>query len=198
MRGAPGRSRRGRATLVVGVGGLPGAGKSEVAKYFSEQGAEVIDADRIGWELLEPGTVTYERVCKVFGSQVLDSSGRIDRRKLGEIVFRSKTARMRLNRIIHPRLLAELRRRAFARVRGRWPGSAVRVIDAALLFYWGWHRRVDLAIAVVAPRAIKLRRLMDQGLTRTQAGQRLGSQLPEAKLRAMADLVIVNNGSRGR
>jgi dephospho-CoA kinase len=69
------------------------------------------------------------------------------------------------------------------------------VIDAALLFFWNWHRKVHLAILVSSTRPNKLRRLTRQGLTLTEARNRLASQLSEAEMRPKADLVIPNNGT---
>ncbi len=117
-------------TLLVGVGGSAGSGKSTFVKELARLGARTIDADRIGWELLEPGTPTARRVIKAFGSGILKGRGTvktpghlttrlldhsttsvIDRKKLGAIVFARPAARLRLNRIVHPALLGEIEKR---------------------------------------------------------------------------------------
>jgi dephospho-CoA kinase len=185
----------------------------------------VIDTDRIGWQLLRADTPVYRRVVRAFGPEILTGSGAIDRRALGRIVFRRKTELAKLNRIVHPALLAELRRRINApdgittktprhqepRTVIRGPtddgkrttddgqgarGRPILVVDAALLFFWGWQKHVDLAVLVAAPRNVKLRRLTKTGLTRAEARRRLKSQMPEARMRKLAHLVIENQGTR--
>jgi dephospho-CoA kinase len=177
------------------VGGNAGSGKSTFVKELARLGAGVIDADRIGWELLKKGTPTARQVIKQFGSEILDSGGAIDRKKLGAIVFARPAARRRLNRIVHPALLKEIQRQAGQRPLTPDPGflTPVVVIDAALLFLWNWHRKVHIAVLISSARPNKLRRLTGQGLTLTEARNRLASQLPEAEMRRKADLVIPNN-----
>jgi dephospho-CoA kinase len=173
----------------------------------------VIDTDRIGWGLLKKGTPTARNAVREFGPGILDSRGGIDRKKLGAIVFARPTARRKLNRIVHPALLREVQRQVTAitkdecrmtngRLRcNRSPlfvnrqSSIVIVLDAALLFLWNWQRKVDLAVLVSSTRRNKLDRLIDSGLTRTEARNRLTSQLSEAEMRPKADLVIPNNGT---
>jgi dephospho-CoA kinase len=180
-----------RQALLIGIGGQAGSGKTSVARCFARRGAEVIDADRIGWELLRKTAPTCPRLVQAFGPAILDRRGNIVRSRLGAIVFKDARALARLNHIVHPALLAELTRRAHAPTRR----GTVRVIDAALLFFWGWHRKVDLAILVTAPREVKLARLTRDGVSRQQAGQRLRRQWPESRMRACADIVIRNDGT---
>jgi dephospho-CoA kinase len=150
--------------------------------------------------LLKRGTPTARQVLREFGLGVLGSRGAIDRRKLGAIVFARPSARRRLNRIVHPALLREIERRIGALRRNseiRNLHSAIRIVvlDAALLFFWNWQHKVDIAVLVSASRANKLRRLVGQGLTLTEARHRLASQLTEPEMRRKADLTIPNNGT---
>jgi dephospho-CoA kinase len=186
-----------RNAIIVGIGGNAGSGKSTFVRELARLGAKVIDADRIGWELLKEGTPTARNAVREFGPGILDSRGAIDRRKLGAIVFARPTARRKLNRIVHPALLREVQRQA--RQSTLPPGTRSRapvvVIDAALLFFWNWQRKVDLAVMVSSTQRNKLDRLVGSGLTRTAAQNRLASQLSEAEMRPKADLVIPNNGT---
>ena len=150
----------------------------------------MIDADAIGWNLLEKSAPTYSRVVREFGPGILDKHGNIIRHKLGALVFGHGPSLARLNRIVHPALLAELERRV---MRTRQP--AVRVIDAALLFFWGWERKVDWAILVAAPRDQKIARLRKTGISRRQAEQRLRSQMSDSEMRRCAGIVIHNDGT---
>jgi dephospho-CoA kinase len=180
-----------RPPYVVGVGGQAGAGKSEFVKWLRGRDIRVIDADRIGWALLRSNTPSGAAVKRAFCPEVLGAGREIDRGRLGKIVFASAAARRRLNRIVHPALLRRLRRQAWSR-----SGPRVRVIDAALLFYWGLESEVDLAILVRARREVKLQRLIKTGLTRSAAAARLRSQPGEQEMARRADLVIANNGTR--
>lgn len=182
--------RNGKRTLLVGIGGQAGAGKSTVARYFARRGAAVIDADRIGWELLLRSAPTCRKVVDAFGTDILNSKGNIDRRSLGRLVFSRPMLLARLNRIVHPPLLAELRRQV------RAASKKIRIIDAALLFAWGWDRKVDLAILVTASKENKLLRMTRNGVSREVALARLRSQLSEETMRKRADIVIENNGTR--
>ena len=184
-------------TFLVGVGGNAGSGKSTFVRELTRLGAEAIDADRIGWHLLEKGAPTARQVLKEFGPGILNSRGAIDRKKLGAIVFARPAARHKLNRIVHPALLSEIQRQVRLHVLtpDPQPLPPVIVIDAALLFLWNWHRKVDFAVLVSSSRENKLRRLAGQGLTLTEARNRLASQLSEPEMRRKADLVIPNNGT---
>jgi len=179
------------------VGGNAGSGKSTFVKALARLGARTIDADRIGWELLKRGTPTARQVERAFVPGILDSRGSIDRKKLGAIVFARPAARLKLNRIVHPALLREIRRQAGQPAPTPDPSTLtpVTVIDAALLFLWNWHRKVHIAVLISSTRQNKIRRLTAQGLTLAGARNRLASQLSEAEMRRMADLVIPNNGT---
>jgi dephospho-CoA kinase len=176
--------------LIVGIGGQAGSGKSTVARYFARRGAEIIDADRIGWNLLLRSASTCRRVVDAFGTDILNSKGNIDRKTLGKLVFANPVALQRLNRIVHPPLLAELRRQTQA------PGKPIKVIDAALLFSWGWDRKVDIAIMVTATEPSKLGRMSRTGISQAMAAARIKNQMSEATMRKRADLVVENNGTR--
>ena len=88
--------------FVIGLTGGIGTGKSEVSRLLGALGAEVIEADKVGHEAYEPGTPGWREVVEAFGEGVLDADGRIDRKRLGGIVFGDEQARERLNAIVHP------------------------------------------------------------------------------------------------
>ena len=94
---------------VVGVTGGVGAGKSTVLAYMEkEYHAEVIQADQVGHEVMEPGRRAYEEILNVFGSEILAENGRIDRKALGDVVFASEEKRRKLNAIVHPAVKQEI------------------------------------------------------------------------------------------
>ena len=143
--------------LVLGLTGSIGSGKSTVARMFQQLGAEVIDADRVGHSLLEKKEVR-ESIIKNFGSSVLDKEGKIERRKLGSIVFRDRKRLEELNSIIHPLIFSEMKRRiTFSRAR-------IIIVDAAILLEAGWDSLVDKIIVVNASHETRRKRIKESSL----------------------------------
>jgi dephospho-CoA kinase len=177
--------------LRVGLTGGIGAGKSEVSRRLAAQGAVVIDADAIAREVVEPGTDGLDEVVAAFGPGVLDSDGRLDRAKLGDLVFADPERRERLNAIVHPRVgarMAELEREA-------GPGAIV-VHDVPLIAESGRADAYDLVVVVDAPARVQVDRLVRQrAMTRDQAQARMAAQASRAQRLAIADIVIDNSGS---
>ena len=179
--------------LVVGLTGGICSGKSTVAAMFERLGAVVIDADRVAHELQVPGQPLFEAIVSAFGRQIVGEDGRIDRRRLGAIVFSDPKARVRLEEILHPAIVLECERRI---QQARASGAAVCLLDAALLIESGRHARFDRMVLVEASEAVQLERLMARmGLSREEAMQRIRSQMPLEEKRRHAKFVIENGGS---
>jgi len=175
--------------MLIGIVGQIGAGKSTATDILKKNGAAVISADDIGRDVVENNPAVLNKLAKTFGPDILTPSGRLRRRKLGEIAFASDHTKQQLNRIVHPPLLKELARR----VKAARKTHDLVVIDAALLIDWGWDRKVDLTILIHAGREIQIKRLRARGYSIAEARQRLKSQLAYRSLRAHADLAILNN-----
>ncbi len=176
--------------LVVGLTGGICSGKSTVAAMFARLGAAVIDADRVAHELQEPGQPLYEAIVSAFGREVVGEDGRIDRRKLGAMVFADPKARARLEDILHPAIVEECERRI---QQAGTSGAAVCLLDAALLIESGRQARFDMVILVEASEAVQIDRLMARmGLSRDEALQRIRLQMPREEKRRHASLVIEN------
>jgi dephospho-CoA kinase len=177
--------------LRVGLTGGIGAGKSAVAAVLARHGAVVIDADKLAREVVEPGTPGLARVVEEFGPEVLRPDGSLDRDRLGEIVFSDPERRQRLNAIVHPLV----RRRSAALIDAAGPDSVV-VQDIPLLVENGLAPQFPLVIVVEAPMEVRLQRLIyDRGMTPEQARARLAAQATDEQRRAVADVVIVNDGT---
>jgi dephospho-CoA kinase len=177
--------------LRVGLTGGIGTGKSEVSRWLAGYGAVVIDADAIAREVVEPGTEGLAEVVEAFGPGVLGPDGRLDRPKLGEVVFADPERRSRLNAIIHPLVgarMAELEREA---------GSASIVVhDVPLIAEGGRAGAYDLVVVVDAPPRIQVERLVrNRGMTRDQAKARMAAQASREQRLAIADIVIDNSSS---
>lgn len=178
--------------LTIGLTGGIATGKSTVARLLGDRGIPVLQADRLGHELLATGPV-MARVVDLFGSSVLDDRGLVDRARLGALVFQREEARRALEQVLHPLIKARcLREMETARSRG----DRLFVIEAALLVEVGWTALFDLLVVVDAPMDQRISRLMARdNLSLEQALMRIESQLPMEQKRAAADLIIDNDGT---
>jgi dephospho-CoA kinase len=176
--------------ILVGLTGGIAVGKSTVAAMFAARGAAVVDADRISRRLQEPGEPCHDAIVETFGRDILDSTGRIDRRRLGEIVFADPSRRAALEAIMHPAIWAacEAEIRAAA-------GRAVCVVEAALILETGQRSRFQRIVVVTAPTDVQVERVARaRGLTEEEARQRLAAQWANADKARQADYVIDNGG----
>jgi dephospho-CoA kinase len=178
----------------VGLTGGIATGKSVVAEVFREEGAFVLDTDVLGHELMEPGTPAYQEILERFGDAILAPDGRIERKKLGERVFGDERARLQLNAILHPRILAEAEQRVgrFARQN---PGG-IAVTQAALMAEAGAFGRFDRIVLTECDPSTQLRRLRARdGLGEEEALRRIGAQADSAARRRIAHIVLDTSGS---
>ncbi len=175
--------------FVVGLTGGIGTGKSTVLKEFDRLGAATLSLDQIAHEQAQPGGVAYRAIVKAFGPEVLDGSRRIDRRKLGSLVFRSKSARTRLERLTHPLILKEAKD-----IIGRMGG--VVIVDVPLLFEGGYQTMFDATVLVTCSPKNQLARVMRRDkLSPAEARRRIAAQWPLDKKRRLADLALDNDGT---
>jgi dephospho-CoA kinase len=177
--------------VLVGLTGGIGAGKSVVAQRLAQRGAIVIDADRLAREAVAPGTDGLAEVVAAFGPGVLDADGALDRPALGRVVFADPQARQRLEAIVHPRVRA----RTAELVVGA-PSGAVVVNDVPLLVEAGLADTVDVVVVVLAGEETRVRRLVDgRGMSVEEARGRIAAQATDEQRRAVADVVIENDGT---
>lgn len=177
----------------VGLTGQIACGKSSVARELQKLGAVVINADDIGREVVEQDTAVLRKLKSTFGSEITGSDGKLDRRKLGTKAFASDENTLKLNRIVHPALLARLRKQIARHRKSR--KTRLLVVDAALIFDWRLERELDVVVVVDSTRPNQLARLEMQGIGRREALQRIKRQIPKNRLRQLADAVIHNNGT---
>ncbi|MBD3368158.1 MAG: dephospho-CoA kinase [Candidatus Eisenbacteria bacterium] len=175
--------------FAVGLTGGMGAGKSVVAARFASHGADVLTADDIARELLEPGGPLLDRLVGAFGEDIVRSDGTLDRARLAELAFASEVATDRLNTIVHPPLVDELLRRL------RENDAEIVVVDAALLAEWGILDAFDVVVAVVAPVEDRVKRLVAAGYTREDVLARMARQMDPEAVANMSDIVIRNEGT---
>jgi dephospho-CoA kinase len=178
----------------IGLTGGIACGKSTVAAMLVRRGAQLIDADRLAREVVEPGSPALARVAERFGPEVLQPDGSLDRKKLGEIVFRDEAARKDLESILHPPIRALMRAR-MEELERLMPDKPV-VVDVPLLFESKLQSYFQETLLVYIPRELQLKRLQARdGLTAEQAERRLAAQMPIEEKRKLADAVIDNSGT---
>jgi dephospho-CoA kinase len=201
----------------AGLTGSLGSGKSTVAGIFRDRGLQVLEADAIAREMMQPGQEVYRRIAEQFGPEVVLADGALNRRRLAELAF-AHGRLDELNRIVHPPVIAEQEKR-MAGIFAADP-RAVVVIESALIFEadaWGtaggesgaagsWRQRFDRIILVTAPDELKVERFVarilpagasgeDRAAAERDARQRLAAQLPDAVKIPHADFVIDNAGT---
>ena len=180
--------------LRIGLTGSIGAGKSTVAGMLAELGCLIVDADRLGHEVLNGDPEVRTLLAEQLGDDVLDADGIPDRRAIAAVVFSDAGKREALNRILHPRIRA--RERELIDDWGRRGGFGITITEAALLVETGGYRRYQGLIVVVAPTSLRLGRLVDRGLDRDEAARRDAAQAPQEAKISVADYVVDNGGTR--
>jgi dephospho-CoA kinase len=185
--------------LIVGLTGGIGTGKSKVSDLLCELGAGVACSDQIVREIQAAGSEALGEIARTFGEEYILPSGELDRGRLGDLIFNDPDARLKLNRIIHPRVTRRLRD---AIEEFRREGRAVAVLDIPLLLEGrlagrgsGAELPFDVIVVVAASEEAQLERIMARdGLTRDAARARIASQMPIAEKCRHADVVIDNSG----
>ncbi|UZX03357.1 dephospho-CoA kinase [Arthrobacter sp. CDRTa11] len=177
--------------LKIGLTGGIASGKSVVASRLAHLGAVLVDADALAREVLEPGTPGLAAVVEAFGSGMLDGGGRLDRAKLGAVVFGNPERLAVLNGIVHP-----LVRQAAAGIVAAAPFGAVVVQDIPLLVETGQGSDFHLVVVVDAPDEVRIRRMLDhRRMTSEEAQSRMAAQASRDERLAAADVVLDNSGS---
>jgi dephospho-CoA kinase len=179
--------------LRVGLTGGIASGKSTVAEMLRERDIPVLEADPLGHELLEPGQAAHDEVVRDFGKEVLDPSGKVNRAKLGGIVFSDAQKRARLNQILHPRIL-DVVRKWFAALEGP-EAPELAVVEAALIIEAGYNKELDKVIVCWCRPEQQIERLEERGLSVEDARRRMAAQMPMEEKRRLANEQIDCSGS---
>ena len=179
--------------FIVGLTGGVASGKTTVARILHEEGAHIIDLDRIARALVQPHGAAWKELVRFFGEEILEKDGTLHRKKLASIVFSHPDKRRLLNQVLHPLIKEEVKRQIRS-IRESDP-EAIVVVDAPLLVETGDHREVDKVIVVASTEAQQGRRLMERDrATEEDARKIISSQLPLEEKLKVADFVIRNDG----
>lgn len=177
---------------VIALTGGIGAGKSTVAQFFSELGANVVDADHLARIAIERGSEGFGEVIDRFGEKIL-ANGDINRKALAEIVFSDPAAKSDLEAIIHPRV-----QKLFAQAIIDNEPAENLIYEIPLLVETDAARKFDFIVTVEADENLRIDRLLARGMFITDIKARLANQAPSQARIDIADAVIVNDGDEDR
>jgi dephospho-CoA kinase len=177
---------------IIGIAGESGTGKSTIARHLKRRGGAHIDADRVGHELLKSDAIVRNKILRYFGPDVFTSEGVIDRKSLGELVFKDAELLLILNSILHPPILDACIRKANEM---KQHGTEFAVIDAALLLEVDRPLPVDFTIALRCTKKEQVKRLMEKGrITEEEIYRRLKRQANLQDSFDRADIVLDTDG----
>jgi dephospho-CoA kinase len=185
--------------LKVGLTGGIATGKSLVGGMFAELGAHIIEADKIGHELMVPGEPVYDEIVKRFGTEILNPDKTVNRGKLAELAFDQRRPRIyELNSLLHPGIIQRYEKR-MEEIAAREPGAVV-MLEAALLLEAGLRKRFDRIVVVSCKPQQRIERWekrlhVDVETARREVTRRMMAQAPQEAKIQVADYVIDNSGS---
>ncbi len=175
--------------FLIGLTGGIAAGKSTVAKLWVEHGAIEIDADRLAREVVLPGTEGSNKIRQVFGAEVFDANGDLDRKALAAVIFHDSAKRTLLEQIIHP----EVRRRV-TEILSTLPQDSIVIYNVPLLVEAEVVMPFDKVVTVEAPQEEQVARLIKhRGMTESEALSRIRVQASPARRAARADVILSSN-----
>ena len=174
--------------MVIGLTGGSGTGKSTVSEWFLKKGFLVIDGDKISREITKKGTPVLDKIIEKFGREYLSDDGSLDRRALGGLVFSNQAALTELNKITHPAITKEVKRRL--------ENTENAVIEGAAIFECDMHKLCDKILFVSCPYEIRIDRIVKRdNISYDYAKKRIDAQKSDEYYRALSDLEIVNDGT---
>lgn len=179
-------------SLLVGLTGGIGSGKTLAASFFKEFGAYVLDADLICRELVEPGKPAWNEISKIFGEEILDPSGNLDRKKLARIVFENKKKKIELEEILHPRVF-ESEKLKYESIRKKHPKALV-IVDAALLIESENYKNMDKVVVVDSDEKTRINRIQARNkMSLDEVVARMKNQMPGEEKKQYADFILENS-----
>jgi len=179
-------------SLLVGLTGGMGSGKTLSASFFKDLGAFILDADLICRKLVEPGQAAWKEIEAVFGKEIFTGSGNLDRRKLADIIFGNPEKKQTLEDILHPKVF-EFERVEYDAIRKEHPNALV-IVDAALLIESGNYKKMDKVVVVNSDEKNRINRILARSkLSRDEIADRIKNQMPSDEKIRYADFVLENS-----
>jgi dephospho-CoA kinase len=181
-----------KLSLLVGLTGGMGSGKTLAASFFKDLGAFVLDADLICRKLVEPGQPAWREISDTFGKEVFTASGNLDRKKLAYIIFGDPEKKRILENILHPKVF-ELEELEYEAIRRKHP-NAVVIVDAALLIESGNYKKMDKVIVVTSDEKDRINRILARSdMNEDEVTARIKNQMPSEEKVQYAGFVLENS-----
>lgn len=180
--------------MIIGITGGIGSGKSTILNYLKDKyGYEIIETDRLGHEIMEPGTKAYSEIINAFGDSIIDNDKKIDRKKLGNIVFGNEEKLKMLNRITHEAVISRIKE--IIRNGSEKENKKNFIVETALMYESGFDKMCDKVWYVYADYDSRVKRLMEsRNLTEDKIENIMARQLSEDEFMQRADACIDNSG----
>jgi len=177
--------------MLIGLTGQIGCGKSTAALILKSLSAIIIDADKIGHQVVENSKLLQKKLQKEFGRDIISKTGKVNRKKIAKRAFTNKAGKMKLNSLVHPYLLIELQKQ----IKRYHKKKNIVVIDAALLLDWNYDKKVDYVLVIHTSIEKRIKRLEKRGISKEDTIARQRAQLPFQEYQKRADRVILNNST---
>lgn len=178
---------------IVGLTGRSGCGKSSVSAFFRREGFDCIDADQVSRDVLQPGSPCLLPLQNVFGFDIVDGNGVLNRRMLANRAFATPEGTRKLTEITHPEILSRIRAAAASAEKA---GALLFFVDGAVILGTPFEKECDRLVVVTAPYEQSVARICARDkISAEMARRRLDAQMPEEMLCAAADYLIHNDGS---
>lgn len=179
---------------IIGLTGGIGTGKSTVSSYLAQKGCYIIDADKISREMTMKGAPALDDILEVFGKSYFDEEGNLNRKKLGDLVFREPAEKAKLEKIITQRVIKQTHETIEYLAKSGFKG--IVVVDAPLLFECGMEKIVDESWLVTAALEKRIERIIERdGLTKEQILARINNQMSQDMQEKLSNYIIDNSGS---
>lgn len=178
--------------MIIGITGSIGTGKSTVSNYLISKGYSVVDADKISKGAYNIGSNGYKAILEVFGVEILNSNGEVDRKKIKKIVFDNSNMLQRLNMAIHPIIINEIEKE----IEILLESQNVVFLDAPLLIETELHKKVDKIIVVACDKNEQINRIIKRDkITADMAISIINSQMSIDEKLKFADYIVYNNST---
>jgi dephospho-CoA kinase len=179
-------------SLLIGLTGGMGTGKTLAASFFKDLGAFVLDADLICRNLVEPDQPAWKEILDIFGKEVFTASGNLDRKKIANIIFKNHQKKEILEGILHPKVF-EVEEIKYEAIRKEHP-NAVVIVDAALLIESGNFKKMDKVIVVNSDEKNRIDRIIARNLmSQDEVIARINNQMPNEDKVLYADFILENS-----
>ena len=182
-------------SILIGLTGGMGTGKTLAASIFKELGAHILDADLICRKLVEPGQPALKEISECFGENILDKSRNLDRKKLAQVIFNDPNKKKILENILHPKVFA-FEKEKYENICKINP-SALVIIDAALLIESGNYKNMDKVVVVNTDEKNQMERILARGgLRKDEIISRINNQMPSQEKQRYADFILENSSDK--